>query len=1217
MRHRGGLTLFANSAYTVYGTIILVPFRLPMSEQVPESPAEGSNGEPAFAEPKLLSFERLVGNGAPNSDDSPTIISKSPPTQNYFNFNSTESASGSSFRGRSLAHFELIEPIGVGGMAAVLRARDKLLDRFVALKILPPEMATDPEHVQRFHQEARAAAKLDHENIARVYYCGEDQKLHFIAFEFVEGQNLRTLLERQGRLPVKDAVHYLLQIATGVAHAASRGVVHRDIKPSNIIIMPNGRAKLVDMGLARSLAPHDNRQLTQSGVTLGTFDYISPEQALEPRDADVRSDIYSLGCTFYHMLTGQPSVPEGTAAKKLHHHQHVPPIDPRQINPEIPDEVAAILQRMMAKDPKDRYQRAEHLVQHLIQVAQKIGGRDVPEGVFFVDAPLPSPPRQRPVVLACIAVAALGAFVLAVAVTTPRAPIAPSLRPKTSLVQGKEDLTGRGPASGAPKETAAVPETRKVADEKEFTDALAEDRSLKIILQDDIQFSDTGPSYHGGTSGKRNLIVESEDPQKPATLQFAYFPESESPKPYWAGLLVENGTVHFRNVRFAMESGHTPRQLVASLVVTGGQVVLENCTFMQQTPHEELISRKNAKPIASVAAWNPSLKRSPLVFRHCYFSEGQAAVSVVGSAKIEQEDCAFGPHACLFHLWSQEKDDQAELRLSHVSAHVVRGPVFRLDDNVHCALEVQYSIFACPDNISSFDRPDLIRQTGLAANVRFDGKRNAYHQLSSYWTSPGETKDEIDVTDWQTFKKRVATGGGSEVGSTALKASPWQKPNPGPKDDPKVAFTIDQKQPELRLEKDKIHRPIGVESCIWGPLYPAGLSPLEPSPTPPSTVKLAPHERLVDPSGAITGERVHKKVEAAISEAEPDDIILIKHNGELRMEPTALTETRRLKLRPFADYQPILVLGKSTEKATALFHLHHSQIEFEHLEFVLRPDANLRRLAVATMGADSICRFEQCVLTLDNVDNSGVDLDAVTLLDLRDAIKTGSREPNWRADVKFMACFVRGRGDLVGVLSCRPLDLYVDGSLVCLAGSLLNVRPQGGDPLPTESGINLRLNKATAYLAEPALHLVSGKQGRGLSSIQVNASRCLFAAAAARPLVRLEGPENESQFKKLLNWSGITNAFSGFEKLLELVGSDAGTTLAYQSEDWKRFSDTGPETRFDRGGLPVAGGPERDFTQLLPNHFTAGMAAFANFGAPLELLPRPFGEAGGHPSLKQ
>src|SRR5262249_48638948 len=147
-------------------------------------------------------------------------------------------------RGKRLAHFELLAPIGVGGMAAVIRARDTQLDRIVALKILPPQQARDPESVRRFNQEARAAARLDHENIARVFYCGEDQGLHFIAFEFVEGENLRGLLDRRGRLPVPEALHYLLQVATGLAHAAARGVVHRDIKPSNIIIPPSPRGPL-------------------------------------------------------------------------------------------------------------------------------------------------------------------------------------------------------------------------------------------------------------------------------------------------------------------------------------------------------------------------------------------------------------------------------------------------------------------------------------------------------------------------------------------------------------------------------------------------------------------------------------------------------------------------------------------------------------------------------------------------------------------------------------------------------------------------------------------------------------------------------------------------------------------------------------------------------------------------------------------------------------
>src|SRR5207249_4084412 len=224
----------------------------------------------------------LLADAAPNSDDVPTVISKRHPRPSPF-------AGVEDLRGRRLGHFELIEPIGVGGMAAVLRAHDMQLDRQVALKILPPDMAADPENIQRFHQEAKAAARLDHENIARVFYCGEDQGLHFIAFEFVEGENVRTLLERRGRLRVSEAVRYVLQVALGLEHAAARGVVHRDVKPSNIIVSTNGRAKLVDMGLARHMEPRNSRDLTHSGVTLGTFDYISPEHAMDPGVPGARS----------------------------------------------------------------------------------------------------------------------------------------------------------------------------------------------------------------------------------------------------------------------------------------------------------------------------------------------------------------------------------------------------------------------------------------------------------------------------------------------------------------------------------------------------------------------------------------------------------------------------------------------------------------------------------------------------------------------------------------------------------------------------------------------------------------------------------------------------------------------------------------------------------------------------------------------------------------
>ena len=211
--------------------------------------------------------------------------------------------------GDMLDGFLIEEVIGVGGMGAVYRALDTKLDRQVALKLLPPDQAADPEVVARFYQEGRSAARLDHENIARVYCIGQDGAFHYIAFEFIEGETLRQRTETAGALPVSEAVHIALEIAQALVHASERGVVHRDIKPSNIIITSSGRAKLVDMGLARRFERGGDNGLTQSGMTLGTFDYISPEQARDPRDVDVRSDLYSLGCTMFQMLTGPAAVP--------------------------------------------------------------------------------------------------------------------------------------------------------------------------------------------------------------------------------------------------------------------------------------------------------------------------------------------------------------------------------------------------------------------------------------------------------------------------------------------------------------------------------------------------------------------------------------------------------------------------------------------------------------------------------------------------------------------------------------------------------------------------------------------------------------------------------------------------------------------------------------------------------------------------------------------
>ena len=296
---------------------------------------------------------------------------------------------GKILEGEQLGPLILKEYVGGGGMGAVFRALDTTLNRDVAVKLLSGGQAKDDETLRRFKNEAQSAARLDHDNIARVFYVGEDRGVHYIVFEFIEGVNIRELVEARGPLPVADAVSYTLQIAEALAHASQRDVIHRDIKPSNVLITPDGKAKLVDMGLARlQQVSHAENDLTVSGVTLGTFDYISPEQARDPRSADVRSDIYSLGCSLYYMLTGRPPFPEGTVLQKLLQHQADHPPDPREIRPDLPAETTDILSRMLAKNPDRRYQLPGELIQDLLVLAEQVG--------LPVNAPATLIPLGRP-----------------------------------------------------------------------------------------------------------------------------------------------------------------------------------------------------------------------------------------------------------------------------------------------------------------------------------------------------------------------------------------------------------------------------------------------------------------------------------------------------------------------------------------------------------------------------------------------------------------------------------------------------------------------------------------------------------------------------------------------------------------------------------------------------------------------------------------------------
>jgi eukaryotic-like serine/threonine-protein kinase len=280
---------------------------------------------------------------------------------------------GEALVGKKFGNYELAEFVGGGGMGAVFRATDSSMGRTVAVKVLSRDH-TDDETIRRFRNEAQSAARLDHPNIARAYYVGEHEGWNYIVFEFVQGTNLRELVEKQGPLPIEQALNYTLQVAQALEHAAGRDVVHRDIKPSNVLVTPAGEIKVVDMGLARlHQMESSSDDLTASGVTLGTFDYISPEQARDPRMADSRSDIYSLGCTLYYMLAGRPPFPDGTALQKLLWHSGEDPPDPRLFRPELPTQVIRLLEKMLAKRPTQRPQSPRELIGEISVVAEELG----------------------------------------------------------------------------------------------------------------------------------------------------------------------------------------------------------------------------------------------------------------------------------------------------------------------------------------------------------------------------------------------------------------------------------------------------------------------------------------------------------------------------------------------------------------------------------------------------------------------------------------------------------------------------------------------------------------------------------------------------------------------------------------------------------------------------------------------------------------------------
>jgi eukaryotic-like serine/threonine-protein kinase len=345
--------------------------------------------------------------------------------------------------------YRIQAPLGEGGMGVVYKAIQPKLDRVIALKVIRPQvLAARPEVLSRFHREAKAIAQLNHPNLVILFDADEVNGTHFIAMEYVEGQTLEKMVRTQGPMSIRQACEYMRQAALGLQHSCEVGLVHRDIKPSNILVsqkalsggnssmrMPRptlvtlrdrsrmvqgaassgkqmqhwGQVKILDMGLARLTEGLDDDKptpeytpLTRAGALLGTPDFISPEQARDARQVDIRADIYSLGCSFYYILTGKPPFAGGTDVQKLIRHQTEKPYPIEELRPGIPPEVIQILARMMEKRPDDRYPTPRHLSDALEQFLNPavphtpVPSAPVAETPPIAETPVPQSPRTGP-----------------------------------------------------------------------------------------------------------------------------------------------------------------------------------------------------------------------------------------------------------------------------------------------------------------------------------------------------------------------------------------------------------------------------------------------------------------------------------------------------------------------------------------------------------------------------------------------------------------------------------------------------------------------------------------------------------------------------------------------------------------------------------------------------------------------------------------------------
>ncbi len=1015
--------------------------------------------------------------------------------------------------GATLDQFEVVGPLGSGGMATVFKAKDLSLGREVALKILPPALAVEPDAVARFKFEARAAAKLNHDHVARVFSFGESRGLHYIAFEFVDGRTLRELIDLHGPIHPADAVRYMLDTAIGLQHAAEKGVVHRDVKPSNIIITPAGRAKLIDMGLARSVDPHSiNGQVTQSGMTLGTFDYISPEQAIDPRRADVRSDIYSLGCTFYHALTGRTPVPDGNAARKLAAHQTEAPTDPRLINSAIPDELAFVLDRMMAKLPAHRPQTAAELIADLNRAAVAMGMSNVPSetATHAVSAP-PARPDRNWVALGSLAVAvlALSVAVLVLVVAnggTQSATLPPSPWNDTPPrpTPPTEPLTvDPGPVR--------VPTQVSVTTAAELVKALR-DNVPKITLAGGVYDLTGEPG--AVLTGK---AVELDSPDGGAVVKVSAAARGDKATDPRPGSITFHKceSVKLRGVRFDVTQTDTPKG-VGLLFHDVTAVDIADCRFV--VPSSSALD-------GAVLAF---ARTGTITVRHGFFqSKGLAAVELPGGAKAEFTECGFIVGRAAIEVTAG--DGTATVGTSHVTfllnntaaaVNVLKG--------AKCELTAGHTLFGGPTPTE----PGMMTELDRKAVV-----------LRATDTPDTNTFSIPDDTTSAVYRVEPHIGGATAAGLTV---SPWA---PAPKfdaDNPFTVLELNAKLPPVRVGEKKTDI-LGVRQ--WNDrraIYtPQALAPLERANEVVWFPKMTAEEKANQP------KNVYDDLRDALNALRGKGTLLVRGRGVVPVPSVVLdTGTRSITVKPDDDSAPILTPAPGGDRReTTLFRLEAGELKLEGLHFIIKPGKSADAASVVLMSGGKRCELKRCVVTLD--EGSG---DHTAVVSLADVGKVMVKEFTDLPAITLDTCLIRGRGRVVRA------DATVSATVNLTNVGVITEGAPAFDFGPSARGVtvNVNLSHVTAALAGPLLDLRGGRRAddKPMVKLELQASDCLFAAQdkTAEPLVRVTGLDPTAADRPLAWASSAANVYDGWTAFAELLADDTAQAKRWDAAEWRKWT---------------------------------------------------------------